>query len=86
MKYLKLESEKFLHQEIDKQMEEIKRIRNRKAIRDFVTGMVGIALIPVVMLLAYKFPVWFPEVVAVLQAGLDQILPGQVANSLAENM
>ena len=34
MKYLKLESEKYLHEEIDKQMAEINRGRNRKAIRD----------------------------------------------------
>jgi hypothetical protein len=84
--YLKLESEKYFRRDIEEQMEELKHHRNRKALRDFVTMLVGIALIPVVMLLAYKLPVWFPEFAAVLQAGLDQILPSQISTSLAESI
>ena len=86
MNYLKLESQRYLDQEIDRQVADVKRVRNQKAIRDFVAGMVGIALIPIAMMLAYKFPVWFPEVAAFLQAGLDEILPSQISNSLAETI
>lgn len=86
MQYLKLDSEKYLRRDIEERMDELKRHRNRKAVRDFATMLVGIALIPVAMLLAYKLPVWFPEFAAALQAGIDQILPAQVSTSLSESM
>ena len=84
MEYVELESEKYWRQDLERKAAQIHKHRNRKAARDFVTFVGGIALIPACMLLAYKLPFWFPGLAAVLQSWMDQFLPAQIADSIAQ--
>ncbi len=83
MEYVKLESEKYLHQKIDQQVKVAKHHRDRKAVRDLVTFLVGLSLIPVCIVLAYQLPIWFPGLAAAFETAMNQLLPGQVADSIA---
>ena len=57
----KLETEKYVQQELEKWAEDVRVSRNRKAIRDFSTFLVGLAMMALGVFLAgtmHEWPYW----------------------------
>ncbi len=84
MQYVQLESEKYLCQKLDEQIKQVKRTHSRKAIRDLMTFFVGVALIPVAVLVAHQLPNWFPNFLPTLGAWVEQLGSDNIVLSFAK--
>ena len=56
MEYLKLETEKYMQTAYKRDAVEKKMLKNRKAVRDFNTFLLGVLLMPI----AAQIPTWLP--------------------------
>ena len=74
MEFHKLESEKYFLQDIERRISEAKRQRNDKAFRDFITLLVGLALIPVACVAGENLPAWMAVVGHSIEGLLETFL------------
>lgn len=74
MQFQQLESEKYFLQDIEKRISEAKKQRNNKAFHDFLTLLVGLALVPVACLLGENLPAWMTLVGTSIEGLLDIFL------------
>jgi hypothetical protein len=59
-KFQKLETEKYVHKAMKKEVRVWKRARNAKALRDFTTFLFGVAFLAIGFYIGQQLPNWFP--------------------------
>ena len=74
MQIQQLESEKFFIQDLERRIRAAKRERNNKAFRDFVTLLVGLALMPVAFAAGESLPGWMAVLGNSFEGLLDAFL------------
>jgi len=68
LEYQQLATEKYLRRKLKKENREVRRVRNRKAIQDFTTFLMGVVAVPFAILLGQQIPHWLPIITDVLQS------------------
>ncbi len=66
LQYQELTTEKYVKESLDQQIKELRRLRNRKALQDFLTFLFGLGAIAAAVYAVQEMPTWLPIVKGLL--------------------